>query len=279
MERHTSESFNEFLSLLKVTNNTLGAFCDFTKIKRNVEDISIDLNTLNYLIGKENIEDAIKNIWKRNNEVFRVLPILIAVRDKNKKVIDEEQNVRTLSSYINTLEGTIEFIEESGLKGLFQNKDIKNLVDYVFGVETGLDSNARKNRSGSLMEKTISNIFDKNDISFEREIYSSSLPGLEILGEDEKRFDFVIKTNRKTYLIEVNFYNSGGSKLNEIARSYTDLSPIINSTEKYEFVWITDGKGWRTAKNKLEEAYYRIPHVYNLTTIKEFITLIKSELK
>ena len=96
-----------------------------------------------------------------------------------------------------------------------------------------------------------------------------------MLGADEKRFDFFIKTPAKKYLIEVNFYSGGGSKLNEVARSYTDLAPKVNSVDGFEFVWITDGIGWKSARNKLEEAYNTIPSVYNLTSVSSFIAMIK----
>ena len=164
------------------------------------------------------------------------------------------------------------------MKDVFQNKQIKNLVDYVFGVETGLDSNARKNRSGDIMEETVARQFSKYGINYAKQIDSSNYSDLVVLGVDLKRFDFVIETKSKTYVIEVNFYSSNGSKLNEVARSYSDLSPKINDVNGYEFVWITDGKGWLSAKNKLEEAFYIIPNVYNLTTIKDFIQKIKDEL-
>jgi len=206
------------------------------------------------------------------------LEILIAVRkNSEKKVIDEDGNVRRIKHYFESADGVITFIKETGLQKVFQDKNIKNLVDYVFGVETGLDTNARKNRSGDLMANRVASVFDNNGITYQREINSSTLPGLEILGKDKKRFDFVIKTSKKTYLIEVNFYSGGGSKLTEIARSYSDIGPKINSLPQYEFVWITDGKGWESAKNKLEEAYSIIPGLYNLTTLEEFIEKVKAE--
>ena len=93
-----------------------------------------------------------------------------------------------------------------------------------------------------------------------------------------KRFDFVIQTKKKTYLIETNFYNSGGSKLNEVARAYTDIAQKINQYKKFEFVWITDGQGWLSAKNKLDEAYSLIPSIYNLVNLDEFLSRVKSEL-
>lgn len=170
----------------------------------------------------------------------------------------------------------MEFLNTTGLTEIFQSKKIKDIVDYVFGIETGLDTNARKNRSGHVMEGMVARIFDKNGVEYRQEVYSSEWPSItEVLGDDEKRFDFVIKTTEKTYLIEVNFYSSGGSKLNEVARSYSDIAPKINSVNGFEFVWITDGIGWKSAKNKLQEAYNIIHRIYNLTNIKDFIKLIK----
>ena len=151
-------------------------------------------------------------------------------------------------------------------------------MDYVFGIETGLDTNARKNRSGHIMENTVAKILGDHQILFRPEVYSSEFPELSVLGVDEKRFDFYIETKTKKYLIEVNFYSGGGSKLNEVARSYTELAPKINAVEGFEFVWITDGIGWKSARNKLEEAYNTIPSVYNLTNITSFLEVLNSQL-
>jgi type II restriction enzyme len=128
------------------------------------------------------------------------------------------------------------------------------------------------------MENTVARIFEDNNIAFRQEVYSREFAELSVLGADEKRFDFYIETPAKKYLIEVNFYSGGGSKLNETARSYTELAPRVNSVDGFEFVWITDGIGWRSARNKLEEAFYTIPGVYNLTSISELIRRMKSEL-
>ena len=127
------------------------------------------------------------------------------------------------------------------------------------------------------MSKAVSLFFDKEGIFYKREVNSTLFLDIESLGVDVKRFDFVIKTKRKTYLIETNFYNTEGSKLNEVARAYSEVAPKINQYENYEFVWITDGQGWLSAKNKLEEAYNIIPSVYNLTTLEEFVEKVKKE--
>ena len=221
---HTKEQYDEFMSQLLDTNATLDYFCDFEKINRNVNAVSIKLHQLNYLIGKEDMEAAIRQLWQENNNVFNVLDILIAVRRKdNKKSFDKNGDLKSISSFFDSPEGVIEFIEDTGLKEVFKNKQITNLVDYVFGVETGLDTNARKNRGGDIMEKTVARIFSKNAISYKEQVSSTDYDELSVLGVDLKRFDFVIETKTKTYFIEVNFYSSNGSKLNEVARSYSAI--------------------------------------------------------
>lgn len=275
---HTKEEFEKFLSQLKETNATLDFYCDFNKIHSNVESIAIKLNQLNYLIGQDNLNDAIRKLWDENHKAFGIMDILIAVRKKEKKkVILEDGSVKLISRFFDDVEGVINYIHGTGLDEVFQNKQIRNLVDYVFGVETGLDTNARKNRSGHLMESQVASILDKAGLEYRQEVYSTEYPELTVLGEDKKRFDFVIEKNNCKYLIEVNFYSGGGSKLNEVARAYSELSPKINAVEGFKFVWITDGKGWKKAKNKLEEAFYAIPYVYNLTTIYNFVDKIKEE--
>lgn len=279
MNVHTKEQFDSFMSQLKETNTTLDFYCDFDKIQNNVEAVSIKLNQLNYLIGQEDMDAAIHRLWDENKNVFSVLDILIAVRTSdNKKAIMADGNVRLINTLFNSVEGVIEYIHGTGLDKVFKHKQINNLVDYVFGVETGLDTNARKNRSGHLMESQVASILDNASIDYSQEVYSSEYPALSVLGEDKKRFDFVIETSRCKYLMEVNFYSGGGSKLNEVARAYSELSPKINAVKDFEFVWITDGIGWKSARNKLEEAFYAIPNIYNLTTINEFIKQIKEEL-
>lgn len=273
---HTEEQFRIFMSQLIETNATLDFFSDFDKIAANVDAISMKLNQLNYLIGKEDMEKAVFALWDENPKVFSVLDILIAVRTSDKKkAIARNGQIQLIENFFKTPAGVVEYLEDTGLKQIFQDKRVTNLVDYVFGVETGLDTNARKNRSGDIMGNRVADLFQENGVEFRREVYSTEFEEMKCLGEDRKRFDFVIEATNKTYLIEVNFYSGGGSKLNEVARAYSELAPKINQFDNYEFVWITDGVGWKSARNKLEEAYYAISSVYNLATIKDFIQSIK----
>lgn len=271
------KDFTLFMSQLSETNATLGSFTDFEKVARNVAKIAIRLNQLNYLLGKDNLRVAIAELFEENPNSFDVLDILVAVRSSdNKKVLNDEYTPVLVSSYFTDVEHIYKFIEQTGLADVFTSKKVSNLVDYVFGVEVGLDTNARKNRGGNIMASAVAKKFTDANIDFRTEVNSSEFPEITALGADLKRFDFVITTSQKTFLIEANYYNGGGSKLNETARSYSDIAPKINQYPQYEFVWITDGQGWHSAKNKLEEAYGIIPRVYNLTSISDFINDIKN---
>ncbi len=273
------KDFDLFISRLSETNATLDYFTDFEKVIKNTNKIAIKLNQLNYLIGKTDLTKAIKELYEENPKVFEVLDILIAVRTKDKKkTLNANGEFALLESYFTSLQGVINYIEQTGLAEVFKNKNITNLVDYVFGVEVGLDTNARKNRGGENMAKAVALKFKGANIPYRAEVNSTEFEEIKSLGQDLKRFDFVIQTSKKIYLIETNFYNSGGSKLNEVARAYTDIAPKINQYDKFEFVWITDGQGWLSARNKLGEAYSLIPSVYNLATLEDFISMIKEEL-
>lgn len=172
------KDFNLFISQLRETNQTLDFFCDFEKIGRNVADIKLSLCMLNSLIGTSDLKKSVETIWNRDKTAFSVLPILIAVRDEgSKKVLDSLNNIVDIKTFFGSVDRVIEFLENTGLADLFRNRTIKDLVDYVFGIETGLDTNARKNRSGHIMENTVAQIFNKYKIKFRQEVYSKELSG------------------------------------------------------------------------------------------------------
>ena len=276
-----NKDFDLFMSQLAETNATLDFYTDFSKIRENVRSIEIKLNTLNYLIGKSELAAAVKELWDNDKRVFSILDILIATRqDQQKKYLDDMGKAHLVHELLYSYEGVMKFLNETGLTDVLKNKDIKNLVDYVFGVEAGLDTHARKNRSGDITELLFHRILTANGIEHRMEVYSREFPAIkEALGTDEKRFDFVIETKRCTYLIEVNFYNGGGTKLNEVARSFSGIAPKVNKVDGYEFVWVTDGQGWNSARNKLEEAYNEIDRMYNFESLGEFLEEVKKEQK
>lgn len=267
--------FENFLNSLQETNANLEYFTDFQKCDKNIKAISIKLHSLNYLLGKNDLKIAINDLFKENRACFDILNLLIAVREPTKKLFDETGKLVNLNTYFDNPNNIYDFFCKTGLKEFFVDKKITNLHDYVFGIEVGLDTNARKNRSGANFTNLVSKIFENEKLNFEAEVDSKIFADLD-LGDDLKRFDFVVHTNKKTYFIETNFYNVGGSKLNEVARSYTEIANKISKFKEYEFIWITDGQGWLKAKNKLKEAYKSVL-IYNLSTLNDLIRRLKNE--
>lgn len=272
----TRPCFEQFLSQLLPTNRTLDFFCDFEKIGQHIDDVRLDLAMLNTLIGAPDLRRAVEAVWRTKPEAFHVLELLIAVRRADHlHILSDEGTLVPLSSYAESVDGVMSFLRSTGLEQVFASQRVRILTDYAFGVETGLDTNARKNRSGHIMEQTVERMLRRAGLRYRREVYAREWKCVQqALGSDAKRFDFVIEAVGTNYLVEVNFYSSGGSKLNEVARSYTELAPRINALQGFEFVWVTDGVGWHSARNKLEEAYAQIPRVYNLTTFPVFLETI-----
>nr|WP_287802230.1 type II restriction endonuclease [Prevotella sp.] len=275
------EKFSVFFDNITEIKIGLDYYTDFKKVINNVNTISLRLTQLNYLVGQKDMRKAVEELWKENPKAFSVMGILVAVRKKqNKKAWGRDGSERLVYNYFDSVDHIMEFIEDSGLLIVLQDKHIKNLVDYVFGVETGLDTHGRKNRIGEIMASKIAQQFDETNISYEREVQSKNFPAIKsVLGKDSKRFDFVISCPSKKYLVEVNYYGTQGSKVTEIPRSYMDVAKKINSVEGFEFVWITDGIGWKKAKEQLNEAYDEIPNVYNLNTLQDFINKILQDTK
>ena len=277
-------NFNNWLSGFRDSIADYGYYIDFEKVHRNVDSVKIELNILNSLIGSKNIEDDFENLIRKYPEVLKCIPLLLAVRaneiycqDKNGGHL-YQFNVQSVNS--NSYKY---FMRETGLFDLLENHILNNLVDYVTGVETGLDSNGRKNRGGHLMEDLVESFIQKagfiKDVNYFKEMYihqitdkwNIDLSAISNQGKMEKRFDFVVKTSTMIYGIETNFYGSGGSKLNETARSYKTLAWETEEIDGFTFVWFTDGKGWISARNNLEETFDVMQHIYNIKDLEDGI--------
>ena len=259
-------------------------YINFKKVYENISDIEIKLNLLNYMVGKPNIEEVFVEIIKKYPECLECIPILLAVRNKEIKIFENEEVIEyNFDKKDENIEKFKYFMKRSGLFNLISKHCINNLVDYVLGVEVGLDSNGRKNRGGHLMEDLVEGYLIKSglkkDVTYFKEMKISKIEGkwdldlsaISNKGKTEKRFDFVIKGENKVYGIETNFYFNNGSKLNETARSYKTIALESNEIEKFEFVWITDGYGWKGAKNNLIETYEIMEHLYNINDLKNGI--------
>ena len=276
--------FCSWLSKFRSSIANYGYYIDFDKVYRNVNDIKVELNILNSLIDSKTIEDDFKAIIAKYPETLKCIPILLAVRANEIYAIDGDGEFSYDFKNANcTTEQYVVFMRKTGLFELLQNHIISNLVDYVTGVETGLDSNGRKNRGGHLMEDLVESFIQKagfkRDVNYFKEMYISEivdkwdidLSAISNQGKAEKRFDFVIKTDSCIFGIETNFYASGGSKLNETARSYKQIAQEVATIDGFEFVWFTDGQGWTSARHNLEETFDVMEHIYSIDDLEKGI--------
>ena len=272
-----NRNFNEWLSKFKASISDYTYYVDFEKIYKNVDKVKVELNILNSLIGSKNIEEEFQNIIIKYPETLECIPLLLAVRSREIFVKDEiNEYLFKFDKMVYSIKDYIKFMRESGLFDLLQNHIINNLYDYVLGIEVGLDSNGRKNRGGHLMENLVESYIIKagykKDINYFKEMYLKdiekkwNLDLSEMSGHNisTKRFDFVIKTDKQVYVIETNFYSSGGSKLNETARSYKMLAQESKKVDGVTFIWFTDGTGWISARKNLEETFNELETMYNI---------------
>lgn len=279
-----SRNFNEWLSKFKTSISDYTYYVDFEKIYKNVDKVKVELNILNSLIGSKNIEEEFQNILVKYPETLECIPLLLAVRSREIFVKDEiNEYLFKFDKMVYSMKDYIKFMKESGLFDLLQNHIINNLYDYVLGIEVGLDSNGRKNRGGHLMEKLVESYIIKagykKDVNYFKEMYLKdiekkwNLDLSEMSGHNTstKRFDFVIKTDKQVYVIETNFYSSGGSKLNETARSYKMLAQESKKVEGVTFIWFTDGTGWNSARKNLEETFNELETMYNIDDLENGI--------
>ena len=273
--------FNEWLSKFKTSISDYTYYVDFEKIYKNVDKVKVELNILNSLIGSQNIEEEFQNILIKYPETLECIPLLLAVRSREIFIKDQmNEYLFKFDKMIYSIEDYIRFMRESGLFDLLQNHIINNLYDYVLGIEVGLDSNGRKNRGGYLMENLVEEYIEKagykKDVSYFKEMYLSDiekkwnldLSAMSGNNVSTKRFDFVIKTDNQVYVIETNFYSSGGSKLNETARSYKMLAEESKKVNGVTFIWFTDGIGWLSARKNLEETFNEMETIYNIVDLE-----------
>ncbi|MFZ3383456.1 MAG: type II restriction endonuclease [Candidatus Methanoperedens sp.] len=284
-----NEVFDSLISSLKSSVKVWDYFINWDKVNRNIKDINIELNLLNSLIGSSNLEEDFISLIKKYPNTAKVIPFLLAVRETEFEILRDYKN-RDLS-YLNfdfksqnqiTDEKAREyflFIEKSGLIELFLDKKIKNFVDYVFGVEVGLDSNGRKNRGGTLMEELVE-VFLKQSIEKNNDL--ECIPQATPSRIQQKwnytvkfdisarSFDFAVfnKKTRKLFLFETNFYNGGGSKLKSVCGEFKSLFNELQK-QNIELIWITDGKGWLTAKRPLEETFNNNNYLFNISLIEK----------
>ncbi|AAT27830.1 type II restriction endonuclease [[Mycoplasma] mobile] len=286
------KNFEKWLETMKESISTWNYFVDFEKVNENIKILESELILLNSLIKSKNIEEDFEILLKNNRNILKAIPLLLAKRNgKNDsfkiytngkiKIFNFENMSHKAKNYAKLdIDDYIEFMRKTGLFKFLKEGKIRNLLDYARGVEVGLDSNARKNRTGKLMEDLVRDHlakldFIENESFFQQFSYKNlkdqfdiDLTNIKDAFKAEKRFDFVVKTEKYIYGIETNFYHSSGSKLNETARSYKTIWNETKNHSKFKFIWITDGKGWLTSKSNLKEFFNVYDGILNIKDLE-----------
>lgn len=280
----TKEVFDYLATTLNDSITYWDYFVNWNKVFENIKDFEVDLNTLNYLIGKEDIETEFKRLIKRNNSLVNLIPVLLACREKEFKILtDFTSGVLKYESFSFSKTASLpeinvdkisKFAKETGLLDLFKMKKIKSIPDYVIGVEVGLDSNGRKNRGGTTMEHIVEQLLKpmckKHDWAYMRQATAEKVKekwNLSLaVDKSSRRFDFAINNNGKLILIETNYYGGGGSKLKATAGEYKTLFDYVDK-QGHKFIWITDGLGWKSTLRPLEETFNHIDYLLNLKMV------------
>jgi type II restriction enzyme len=286
---NNDEVFDFLIQSLKPSNTLWSYFVNWEKVFHNTKKIELALNNFNYLIGKDDFDKEFKFLLKENPSLAEVIPALI-VRDgsnkkkfkilvdyNNKKLVYEDYDFTKEDITDEDIEKYLVFVKETGLKDLIVNKKIKNLVDYMIGVEAGLDSNARKNRGGKAMEEIvegfISDICRRKGYKYLKEanaeIIKKEFNRETPVDKSSRRYDFVISNGKELFIFETNFYGGGGSKLKSTAGEYRNLFDVLK--DKHKFIWITDGMGWKGTARALRETFNHNDYVFNLTMLEKNI--------
>lgn len=268
--------FEDWLKTFRKSINDYNYYTDFEKVYANVENLKVEINILNSLVGSKNIESDFEKILAKYPECLKVIPILLAVR--NTEIFCKDTNY-FFAKMKNSVEEYKYFMRQTGLFDLIENHIISNLYDYVTGVEVGLDSNGRKNRGGHQMENLVESFLKKSAVEYYKEMYLNEveekfkidLSAISANDTTTKRFDFVVRSSEKIFGIETNFYTAGGSKLNETARSYKMIAEESRQIKNFEFIWITDGEGWKSAKRNLKETFFVLENLYNIKDLENGI--------
>ncbi|MCB9811040.1 MAG: type II restriction endonuclease [Candidatus Nomurabacteria bacterium] len=277
-----NKTFTELVDGFKSSIKTWDYFVNWDKVTTNATDLEISLNKLNYLLGKENLTEEFAKLYESNPDIVKALPVLLAVRENKLEIFDKVTKDSEFFDFSNGEDGAekyFEFIEKSGLARLFQKDGIKNLVDYVMGVEVGLDSNGRKNRGGTLMEEIVESYVkdfsEKRGFEYIAQARATDIKAkwsYEInVDKSERSFDFAVYNpqTKKLKLFETNFYNGGGSKLKAVCGEFRSLYDELTKQD-IDFVWVTDGLGWETTKRPLEETFeHNKGQVFNLKMLED----------
>lgn len=271
--------FNYLISNFKETIKSWDYFVNWKKVIKNYHDVETSLNLLNTLIGKENIEEEAKQLLTEYPKIIGVVPALLALREKKIGLLADIKSFQTKEFNFSkgiSVDDTILFLKRSGFLDLISDRSIKSIPDYFIGVEVGLDTNGRKNRSGTAMETLIeffvSDICKRNNWEYISQATAEKIKSKWskniTVKKSSKRIDFAINTPNKLYLIETNFYGGGGSKLKSTAGEYADIYHQWTN-DGHQFIWITDGFGWKSTTRPLRDTFNSTDYILNIDMVQK----------
>ncbi|MCH4170777.1 MAG: type II restriction endonuclease [Lactobacillus sp.] len=293
MAATNDEKFDYFMRTRFPTNRTPSYWVNWGNVTKNLAQYELELNTLNYLIGKPNIIEEAMHLFEQQPNLLTAVPILIASRELDIDVLAFKDDMDMYAYHIdfknpdvNKLDEYIQFMLESGLLEFLRSGIKRSLVDYVYGVQAGLDSNGRKNRSGTeneiilennlkILEKRHPNCHYKTQATakFIKNKWDITVPEVLKPGKSGgRRYDGAVynEFTKKVTVIETNFYGGGGSKLKAVSGEFSSIyETSLKDANQVGFAWISDGPGWDTAKNPLREAFDVIPTIFNLQMVKD----------
>ena len=267
------------------TNHTYDFFVNWVKVTQNRDAFKYEIALLKSLRNSTNAVNDLRNLLSRYPEVAKVVPILLAYRDGLIKVLDAlEPDIRyktfdfSKGKYTpNEIDQIVEFTEKTGLLGMLCH--IESSTDYLLGVEVGLDSNARKNRSGLFLEKIVGEVIrelvshnpdvvwiEQKSFKYVESKFNVSIPPSLV----NRKFDNVVINKGRATNIEANFYGGTGSKPGEIVSSYINRGEVLSSAG-WKFVWLTDGEGWKSMLNPLRVGVEYIDYVINVSLLRKGI--------
>lgn len=252
------KNMNQYYANLEETNIEINDLIDHKKVIKYVAQEEIKLNTLNYIIDNdsEQVIKKIKILFQTHPDAFQAIPFLLAIKHedikKNKPIrLRKDQEFVDLKELLKNEDDLIYLFKESGLLEFITEGKIKNFVDYLTGVEVGKDTNARKNRFGKKFENEIETLLKdsfKNypNIKIEKQIKTKNMSEINSTNSDLKnslaeikKLDFLVidSSNQRYVLIEISYYNTGGSKINETGKSYLNIiKEIENYQDTYQFI-------------------------------------------
>lgn len=279
------EKLKYFLITLSITNRTPEYYVNWEKVNGGVKKHALALNTLNYLIGLNNLYEEAIQLFTQQPNLLEAVPVLFASRDVHLDVmeVDEDESIFFYNLDFKNVDTTniqkyVDFMQKSGLLDFLKHSANRSLVDYAYGVEVGLDSNGRKNRSGKVMEdllegqlRAVADFYGYQTMTQAtahrmRQEWQVEVP----VDKSERKFDGALfdSHKRRLFLFETNYYGGGGSKLKSVAGEFKSLyNHIIQNSEGIEFVWVTDGQGWKTTAKPLSEAFAVIPNIFNINQL------------